>query len=96
MLRMECLIAVGESGQGNCWVLKRRFDGAAAIKGVVVCDSARLVFSDNEGKNAAFSTVPFSLEGGGDLGNRLNKLVNIFASWNVSWRKWSRNKNFIK
>ena len=54
VLRMECLLVVGESGQGDCWVMERRFDGAAAIQGVVVFDSARLVFSDDEGENAAF------------------------------------------
>ena len=52
--------------------MERRFDGAAAIQGVVVCDSSSLVFSDNEGEDAAFSTVPFGLEGGGDLGDCLD------------------------
>ena len=48
------------------------FDGAAAIQGVVVCDSACLFFADDEGGDAAFSTVPIGLEGGGNLGNRLD------------------------
>ena len=72
VLRMECLLVVGESGQGNHWVSERRFDGVAAIQGVVVCDLASLVFADDEGEDAAFSTVPFGLEGGGNLGDRLN------------------------
>ena len=72
VLRVECLIVVGESGQGDCWVSERKFDGAAAIQGVAVCDSARLVFADDEGKDAAFSTAPFGLEGGGGLLDRLN------------------------
>ena len=72
MLRVECLLVVGESGQGDPWVLERWIDGAAAIKGVVVCDSARLVFSGNEGEEAVFYTVPFGVEGGGDLGDRLD------------------------
>ena len=71
VLRMECILVVGESGQGGPWVLERRFNGAAAIQGVVVCDSVSLVFADDEGEDAAFSTVPFGLEGGGDLGDRL-------------------------
>ena len=52
--------------------MKRGFDGAAAIQCVVVCDSASLVFADDEGEDAAFSTVSFGLEGGGNLGDRLD------------------------
>ena len=72
LIRVECLLVVGESGQGDPWVSERRFDGAAEIQGVVVCDLAILVFFDNEGEDAAFSSVLFGLEGGGDLGDRLN------------------------
>ena len=72
VLRMGCLLVVGESGQGDPWVLERMFDGAAAIQGVVVFDSACLVFADDQGEDAAFSTAPFGLEGGGDLGDRLD------------------------
>ena len=68
---MECLLVIGESGQGDSWVLERRFNGAAAIQDVVVCDSARPIFADDEGEDAAFSTLPSGLEGGGDLGDRL-------------------------
>ena len=71
VLRMECLLVVGESGQGDPWVLELRFDGAAAIQGVVIFDSACLIFADDEGEDAAFSTLPSGLEGGGDLGDRL-------------------------
>ena len=67
VFRMECFLIVGESGQCDPWVSERRFDGAAAIQGVVVCNSARLIFADDEGEDAAFSTVPFGLEGCGDL-----------------------------
>ena len=49
VLRMECLLVVREIGQGDPWVLERRFDGASAIQGVVVCDSTRLVFAEEEG-----------------------------------------------
>ena len=69
---MECLLIVGESGQGDRWVSERRFDGAAAIQGVVVCDLARLVFVDDDGEDATFSTIRFGLEGGGDVGDRLD------------------------
>ena len=72
VLLMECLIFDGESGQGDRWVLERRFDGTAAIQGIVICDLTRLVFADDEEKDAAFSTVPFGFEGGGDVGDRLN------------------------
>ena len=72
MLCTECLLVVRESGQGDCWVSERIFDGAAAIQGVVICDLARLVLADDEGEDAAFSTVPFGLEGGGNLGDSLD------------------------
>ena len=39
--------------------LERRFYGAAVIQGVVVCDSAGLVFAEDEGEDASFSTVQF-------------------------------------
>ena len=71
VLRMECFLVIGESGQGDPWVLEHRFDGAAAAQGVVVCDLASLVFADDEEEDTAFSTVPFGLKGGGNLGNRL-------------------------
>ena len=48
------------------------FDGAAAIQGIIVCDVARLVFADDEGKDATFSTVLFGLEGGSNLYGRLD------------------------
>ena len=69
---MECLLVVRESGQGECWVLERRFDGVAEIQGVVICDLERLVLADDEGEDAVFSTVPFGIEGGGNLGDCLN------------------------
>ena len=62
VLRMECLLVFGESAQGDRWISERRFDGAAAI----------FVFADDERKDAAFSTLPFGLEGGGNLGDYLN------------------------
>ena len=46
VLRMECLLVVGESGQGDRWVSERRFDGAAAIQGVIVCDLAYTTLFD--------------------------------------------------
>ena len=49
VFRMECFLVVGESGQGDPWVLERRFNGAAAIQGFIVCYSAHLVFADDEG-----------------------------------------------
>ena len=53
------------------------FDSAAAIQGVVICNSASFVFAGDEGEDATFSTVPFGLEGGGDLGDFLDYIVNI-------------------
>ena len=64
---VECFLVVVESGEGDPGVSESWFNGAGAIQGIIVCDAARLVFADNEGKDAAFSTVPFGLEGGGDL-----------------------------
>ena len=72
MFRVECFLVVRESGEGDPWVLESRFDGAAEIQGIIVCDSVRLVFADNEGEDTTFSTVPFGLEGGGDLCDRLD------------------------
>ena len=69
---MECLLVVGESAQGDRWASGRRFDGAAAIQGVVICDSACLVFADDEGEDASFSAVLFGLEGDGNMGDRLD------------------------
>ena len=62
-------LVVGESELGDPGVTESWFDGAAAIQGIIVCDAACLVFADDEGKDAAFSTVLFSIEGGVDLCN---------------------------
>ena len=35
LFRMECFIVVGESGQGDPWVLERRFDGASSVQSVI-------------------------------------------------------------
>ena len=59
VIHMECILVVGKSGQGDPWVFERRFDGAAEIQGVVVCDSVSLVFAYDEGKDAAF--LPYRL-----------------------------------
>ena len=76
VFHVECFLVVGESGEGDPGVLESWFDVADAIQGSIVCDAARLFFADNEGEDAAFSTVPFGLECCGDLCDRLNQLVN--------------------
>ena len=69
---VEYFLIIRESGEGDPGVLESCFDGAATIRGIIVCDAAHLVFADDEGEDAAFSTVPFGLEVGGNLCNRLD------------------------
>ena len=72
LLCVECFLVTGDNAEGNLGVLENWFDGVAAIQGIIVCDAARLIFADDEGEDAAFSTISFGLEGGGDLCDRLD------------------------
>ena len=46
---VECFLVVRDSGEGDPGVLESWFDGAAAIQGIIVCYTARLVFADDKG-----------------------------------------------